>query len=279
MSCLPGLVQSVSLTPKQSTVDPSMHRRLPNTHRQVGLSLLRDHGPSLPGPGMHMVLSAPSRSLSFPSPLGVLDSNPTALQSQISWGFSGPLPDPQVGKPVAGPRTSATVWKRFGITVLQFVGHLVGGSIVGPTATPATTSRTAGARAPVPRLARASAGDTQTLTGRSGSVSCWIPASSPSVCCAQGFVCSLRAPLRFDFKHSWASPIFLFGLLLCPWTWGYLILVGSNILLSMVVQQLVAIFGVLAGDEHTSFYSTILQVHTKRYHLHIWGCWCSSQKS
>ena len=40
---------------------------------------------------------------------------------------------------------------------------------------------------------------------------------------------------------------------------GYLSSVGSSILLSMVVQQLVAIFGALAGeDEPTSFYSIIL---------------------
>ena len=36
-------------------------------------------------------------------------SNPTGLQSQILWGFSIPLPDPQVGKSVVGPRTFAIV--------------------------------------------------------------------------------------------------------------------------------------------------------------------------
>ena len=41
-----------------------------------------------------------------------LSSNPADLQSQIPWGFSGPLLDPQVGKSV-GPRTFATVRELF----------------------------------------------------------------------------------------------------------------------------------------------------------------------
>ena len=39
----------------------------------------------------------------------VLQRNPTGLQSQIPWGFSVPLPDPQVGESVVGSRTFATV--------------------------------------------------------------------------------------------------------------------------------------------------------------------------
>ena len=41
------------------------------------------------------------------------------------------------------------------------------------------------------------------------------------------------AGMGFDSKHDF--PILL-GLLPCPWVWG-IFLVGSNILLSMVVQQ------------------------------------------
>ena len=69
----------------------------------------------------------------------------------------------------------------FGIIVLQSVGHLLGGSMVGPVVTSsrramphATPPRSAAVRAPVPAQATAdpaSAGDTQTLKGRSGSVS------------------------------------------------------------------------------------------------------------
>ena len=63
----------------------------------------------LPGPGVHTVLFVPSKSLSFPSPVEVLESSPTGLQSQIFCGFSVPLPDPQVWKSVVGLRTLATV--------------------------------------------------------------------------------------------------------------------------------------------------------------------------
>lgn len=37
---MPGLLYSVLLTPWQATVDPCLCRRLPDTHRQVWLSLL-----------------------------------------------------------------------------------------------------------------------------------------------------------------------------------------------------------------------------------------------
>ena len=49
----------------------------------------------------------PLRVSVSPSPLGVEELNPFVLQSQIPWGFPIPLPDPQVGKSVLGPRTFA----------------------------------------------------------------------------------------------------------------------------------------------------------------------------
>ena len=95
-----------------------------------------------------------------------------------------------------------------------------------------------------PLLTHASTGDPQTLRGRSGSISCGgVTVPFPWSCCTQGFVCALQASLagmRFDFKCSCAPPTALLWLLLCPCC-GYLFLVGSNILLLMVVQQLVAI--------------------------------------
>ena len=111
MSRLPGLLQSASPTHgrplwTQACTGDSQ------TCRQVWLSLLWSHCSFLLGPGVHTVLFVPSKSLSFPSPLEVLESKPTGLQSQISCGFSVPLPDTQDGKSVVGPRTLATVWKR-----------------------------------------------------------------------------------------------------------------------------------------------------------------------
>ena len=87
---LPGLLYSVPLTPQQASVDPPLGRRLLDTHRHTRFCL------------------CPPR-VCFPSPVEVLQRNPTGLQSQIPWGFSVPLPDPQVGKSVVGPRTFATV--------------------------------------------------------------------------------------------------------------------------------------------------------------------------
>ena len=73
---------------------------------------------------VHKVLFVPSKSLCFPSPVEVLESNPTGLQSQISWRFSVPLPDPLVGKSAVGPRTLQCYENFFGAIVLQFVGWL-----------------------------------------------------------------------------------------------------------------------------------------------------------
>ena len=47
----------------------------------------------------------------FPVLCKLCSQNPTDLKSQILLGFSVPLPDPQVGKSVVGPRTFLTVWE------------------------------------------------------------------------------------------------------------------------------------------------------------------------
>ena len=70
-----------------------------------------------------------------------------------------------------------------------------------------------------PLLTWASAGDTQTLKGRAGSVSCGLPGS----CCIRGFVWTLQASLAgmgFDSKCDFAPLTVLLGLLLCSWMWG-----------------------------------------------------------
>ena len=60
----------------------------------------------------------------------------------------------------------------------------------------------------------------------------------------QGFVCTLQVSLegmRLASKCNLAPPAVLLGLLLSPWTQGIFFLVESEVLWSMVVQQLVAI--------------------------------------
>ena len=105
-----------------------------------------------------------------------------------------------------------------------------------------------------PLLTWTSAGDSQTLRGRSGSVSVgpWW---------AQGFVWGLWVSLVgtwFDSKLDFAPPTILLGLLLCPWMWSIFF---GGIQHSPVDGCSAACcnFGVLTGeDERTSFYSTIL---------------------
>ena len=63
------------------------------------------------GPDAHTILCVPSSSgvSVSPSPVEVLQSNPSSLQSLILWEFPLPLPDPHVGKPDVGLRTFTPV--------------------------------------------------------------------------------------------------------------------------------------------------------------------------
>ena len=63
------------------------------------------------GPDVHTALCVPSKSgvSVSPSPVKILQSNPTSLQSLIFWEFLLPVPDPQVGKPDVGLRTLTPV--------------------------------------------------------------------------------------------------------------------------------------------------------------------------
>ena len=82
--------------------------RILDTHRQVWVSFLWGLCSFLLGPGVHKVLFVPSKSL-FPQSCVSSVIKSTGLQSQILWEFSIPLPNPQVGKSVVGPRTFLTV--------------------------------------------------------------------------------------------------------------------------------------------------------------------------
>ena len=66
---MPRLLYSVPLTPQQATVDPRLHWRLLDTHRQVWLSLLWGYCSLLLGPDAHKILFVPSKSL-FPQSCG-----------------------------------------------------------------------------------------------------------------------------------------------------------------------------------------------------------------
>ena len=97
---------SVPLTLLQTTADPHLCRRLLDPHRHVWVSLLYGHYSFLLGLGAHKVFFVHSKSL---LPQSCVSSVVKSLQSQILWGFSVALPDPQVGKYVVGPRIFLTV--------------------------------------------------------------------------------------------------------------------------------------------------------------------------
>ena len=110
----------------------------------------------------------------------ILSSVPTGLQSQIPLGFSVPLLDPQIWKTVVGPRTFLTVWEFLWCNC--FVGRLLGSSVVGLMDTSSKRAYATCCMTQVccsqspylcgrPLLTHASAGNSQTLKGRSDSVS------------------------------------------------------------------------------------------------------------
>ena len=120
--------------------------------------------------------------------------------------------------------SSSLMWDTI---VLQFVGRLLGGSVVGLMGTSSKRAYATGCVTQIccmqspclcdrPLLTCTFTGDTQaqvwlSLCGVSGS---WY---------AQGFVWALQASLvgmEFDSKCGFATPTILLGLLICPWTWG-----------------------------------------------------------
>ena len=124
----------------------------------------------------------------------------------------------------------------FGIIILQFVDHLLGGSMVGLMLT--FSKRTyathhtfqvccSQSSSPCSKslLTCASAGDAHTLKGRSGSVSCGGHCSFPWVLVRTRFcLCppsiSGRCEIWFDSKCNFTPPTVLLRSLLCPWTRG-----------------------------------------------------------
>ena len=90
------------------------------------------------------------------------------LQSQTPWGFSVPLVDLQVGISVVGSRTFIAVQELLWYNCCPFCGLSALWLMVCLTYMP---PRSAAAELLYPQLTCASAGDTQTLKSRSGSVS------------------------------------------------------------------------------------------------------------
>ena len=84
MLLLPGLLLPLPLTLQQATVSPCLCWRLTNTHRQLWLSIFRDHCSFLLSLlGTRFCLCPPR--VCFPSSLEVRHSNPTDHQFRSPW--------------------------------------------------------------------------------------------------------------------------------------------------------------------------------------------------
>ena len=105
----PCTVVFSALTLQQATVDPYLCQRLLDTNRQVWLSLLSGHFFFLLTPGSHKVLFVPFQESVSPVLWKFCNQIPLASKVKFPGGFSVPLPDPQVGKSVVGPRIFLTV--------------------------------------------------------------------------------------------------------------------------------------------------------------------------
>ena len=93
------LLPSVSQTLQQATANLHLCLRLLDTHRNVWLRLLWGNCSILLGPGAHKVLFVPTKSLFPQSCVSSVIKSQWSPNSN-SWGFSVPLPDPQIGKSV-----------------------------------------------------------------------------------------------------------------------------------------------------------------------------------
>ena len=182
------------------------------------------------------------------------------FKNLFSWELSVLLPNPQVGKSIVGPRTFATVWELLWCNcslICVSVWWLCNGT--NGDLSPEDLCHTLC----LPDLLQ-----TEPLSP-------WQASADPCLCRRhlntqrQVWLQLLWRPLLLSLgpgaqkvffvfcffffapsEHLWkvwglilnmifAPPTNLLGL--CPWTWGIFFLVGYNILLSMVVQQLVTI--------------------------------------
>ena len=102
---LPGLLKSVPLTLQHATVEPCFHQRLPDTHRQVWLSLLLS-------PGSWCAQDFVCAIQMFVSPVLWTFCSQITLAFKFL-GSSQSLCSPQVGKSVLAHRTFVTLQELF----------------------------------------------------------------------------------------------------------------------------------------------------------------------
>ena len=98
MLCLPKVLLSVSMTSRQAGVTPHLHQRPSGKSDSVSC-------------GVTAPFSWVLVHTRFPQPCGFSAMKSHRPSKAGSLGILSPLPDPQIGKSVVGPRTFATVQK------------------------------------------------------------------------------------------------------------------------------------------------------------------------
>ena len=88
--------RSVVFSVPDCTVDPQLHQRLLDTHRQAWLCFLWGHWSSLLGPGVNKVLFVPSKSL-FPQSCGSFVIKCHWSSKSNSQGILCPFASPRLG--------------------------------------------------------------------------------------------------------------------------------------------------------------------------------------
>ena len=214
----PGLLCSVPLTPRQPLSTHNSSRDSWTLAGKSGSVSSRVTAPFFWVLGHTRFRFCPPR-VGFSSPVEILSSNLTDLQSQIPWGLSVPIPDSHIVKSFVDPGTFAIVqellWKNCSPVCGLSAQWLYGGltccaSQVCCSQRSCPLSRPLLSVPPQETLKHSEAGLAESLWGPWVLVHTRICLSPPSSLAGMGFVS----------KCDFAPPTNLLEFLLCPWTWG-----------------------------------------------------------
>ena len=265
---MPVLLCSVPLTPEHATLYPCFSRRLLDTRRQAWLSLLWGHFFS---PGSWCTQGFVCALQESVSPVLGKFCNQSPLASKVQFQrvlspfarFPGWEICPGSQNFLNSARISSvqlfcSLWVFCSAALWWGWDLLQEGSC--------HTLRVSGLLLPEPLSLRKATAEPclcrrHSDTSKAGLAQyLWVSGSW----CAQRFVWALWVSLvgiGFDCKHDFSPLTILLGLLLCPLTWGIFFWWDPTFScwwLRLQPSGASCNFGVLTGDEHTSFYSAIL---------------------
>ena len=154
---------------------------------------------------------------------------PLAFKVKFPGGFQFLCQIPRLGNLLWALELLQQCKNFFGIIVLQFVGCLLGGSLVGLMPTSSNMLCLQGLLQPKPSSLQQAIADPCLCRRHSDTqrqvcqALVEVTDPFPGPWRAQGFVCALQvspAGTRFESKHDRTPPTVLLVLLLCTWMWG-----------------------------------------------------------